>query len=47
MTVAVHGPAGTLRNVRLHPFEEIRPGHAAMCYPEASVLVSRRLDPSS
>jgi molybdopterin-dependent oxidoreductase alpha subunit len=47
MTVAVHGPAGTLRNVRLHPFEEIRPGNAAMYYPEANVLVSRQLDPSS
>lgn len=47
MTVAVHGPAGTLRNVRLHAFEEIRPGNAAMYYPEANVLVSRHLDPSS
>lgn len=47
MTVAVHGPAGTLKNVRLHPFEEIRPGNAAMYYPEANVLVSRHLDPSS
>jgi molybdopterin-dependent oxidoreductase alpha subunit len=47
MTVAVHGPAGTLRNVRIHPFEEIRPGNAAMYYPEANVLVSRQLDPSS
>jgi molybdopterin-dependent oxidoreductase alpha subunit len=47
MTVAVHGPAGTLRNVRIHPFEEIRPGNAAMYYPEANVLVSRHLDPSS
>jgi molybdopterin-dependent oxidoreductase alpha subunit len=47
MTVAVHGPAGTLRNVRVHPFEEIRPGNAAMYYPEANVLVSRHLDPSS
>ena len=47
MTVAVHGPAGTLRNVRLHPFNEIRPGNAAMYYPEANVLVSRHLDPKS
>ncbi len=47
MTVAVHGPAGTLRNVRIHPFEEIRPGNAAMYYPEANVLVSRHVDPSS
>ncbi|MEM8946250.1 MAG: FdhF/YdeP family oxidoreductase [Planctomycetota bacterium] len=47
MTVAVHGPAGTLRNVRLHPFKEIRAGNAAMYYPEANVLVSRDLDPKS
>jgi molybdopterin-dependent oxidoreductase alpha subunit len=47
MTVAVHGPAGSLRNVRVHPFEEIRPGNAAMYYPEANALVSRDLDPKS
>ena len=47
MTIAVHGPAGTLRNVRIHPFDEIRPGNAAMYYPEANVLVSRHVDPSS
>lgn len=47
MTVKVHGPAGTLSNVGLHPFEEIRPGNAAMYYPEANVLVSRHLDPDS
>jgi anaerobic selenocysteine-containing dehydrogenase len=47
MTVTVHGPAGSLRSVRLHPFEEIRPGNAAMYYPEANALVSRQLDPAS
>ena len=47
MTVAVHGPAGTLRNVRIHAFREIRPGNAAMYYPEANVLVSREVDPAS
>lgn len=47
MTVTVHGPAGSLGNVRLHSFEEIRPGNAAMYYPEANVLVSRHLDPAS
>ena len=47
MTITVHGPAGSLRGVRLHPFTEIRPGNAAMYYPEANVLVSRQLDPSS
>jgi anaerobic selenocysteine-containing dehydrogenase len=47
MTVTVHGPAGSLRGIRLHAFTEIRPGNAAMYYPEANVLVSRRLDPAS
>lgn len=47
MTVTVHGPAGSLRNVRLHPFDEIRPGNAAMYYPEANVLESRQVDPAS
>ncbi|RIK76402.1 MAG: histidine kinase, partial [Planctomycetota bacterium] len=47
MTVVVHGPAGTMRGVRVHPFGDIRPGNAAMYYPEANVLVSRRLDPAS
>jgi anaerobic selenocysteine-containing dehydrogenase len=47
MTVAVHGPAGSLRSVRVHAFEEIRPGNAAMYYPEANALVSRELDPAS
>lgn len=47
MTVTVHGPAGSLRNVRIHALEEIRPGNAAMYYPEANVLVSRQLDPDS
>ncbi len=45
--VAVHGPAGTLPGVRLHPFPEIRPGNAAMYFPEANVLVSREVDPKS
>lgn len=47
MPVTVRGPAGSLSNVRLHAFEEIRPGNAAMYYPEANVLVSRHLDPDS
>ncbi len=47
ITVTVRGPAGSLGNVRIHPFEEIRPGNAAMYYPEANVLVSRHVDPDS
>jgi molybdopterin-dependent oxidoreductase alpha subunit len=47
MMVTVHGPAGRLHGLRLHPFAEIRPGNAAMYYPEANVLVSRTSDPAS
>ena len=46
-TVTVHGPAGALHGIGLHPFQEIRPGNAAMYFPEANVLVSRQLDPAS
>ncbi len=46
-TVTVHGPAGSLSGIHLHPFAEIRPGNAAMYFPEANVLVSRELDPAS
>ena len=45
--VTVHGPAGSLSNVQLHAFPEIRPGNAAMYFPEANVLVSREVDPIS
>lgn len=45
--VTVTGPAGSLRGVRLHSFTEIRPGNAAMYYPEANVIVGRRVDPAS
>ncbi len=46
-TVTVQGPAGSMHGVQLHPFPEIHPGNAAMYYPEANALVSRRLDPAS
>ncbi|NOY43595.1 MAG: FdhF/YdeP family oxidoreductase [Planctomycetes bacterium] len=46
-TVTVHGPAGSLPGIHLHPYPEIRPGNAAMYFPEANVLVSRHLDPIS
>jgi anaerobic selenocysteine-containing dehydrogenase len=45
--VTIHGPAGSMKNVRVHGFEEIKPGNAAMYYPECNVLVSRQLDPAS
>jgi molybdopterin-dependent oxidoreductase alpha subunit len=46
-TVRVSGPAGSMSGIRLHPFAEIRPGNAAMYYPECNVLVGRQLDPAS
>ena len=45
--VTVHGPAGSLAGVRVHPYPDIRPGNTAMYFPEANVLVSRDLDPAS
>ena len=45
--VEVIGPAGKLTNILVHEFPEIRPGNAAMYYPEANALVSRELDPAS
>ena len=34
-------------NILVYPFENIRPGNAAMYYPESNVLVSRHADPYS
>ena len=45
--VTVHGPAGSMQHVRVHKYPDIRPGNAAMYFPEANVLVSRALDPAS
>ncbi len=45
--LTVHGPAGSLSRVKATAFENIRAGNAAMYYPEANVLVSRKLDPKS
>jgi len=45
--VAVQGPAGTMRGVRATAFENVRAGNAAMYFPEANVLVNRKLDPDS
>jgi anaerobic selenocysteine-containing dehydrogenase len=46
-TVTVHGPAGSLQGVRIHEFPDIRPGNAAMYYPEVNVIVGRGVDPAS
>ncbi len=45
--VTVHGPAGSMSNIRATTFSTIKPGNAAMYYPECNVLVSRTLDPQS
>ncbi len=44
--VTVRSIAGELRNQLGRPFD-IRPGNAAMYYPEANVLVPRAVDPQS
>jgi len=45
--VNVHGPAGAMPNIRATAFEAIKPGNAAMYYPEANTLISRTVDPQS
>src|SRR6476620_8550731 len=45
--VTVHGPAGSMSGIRATAFPSIKPGNAAMYYPECNVLVSRALDPES
>jgi anaerobic selenocysteine-containing dehydrogenase len=45
--VTIHGPAGHMPNIRATAFEQIKPGNAAMYYPECNVLVSRDVDPQS
>jgi molybdopterin-dependent oxidoreductase alpha subunit len=45
--ITVHGPAGSMPNIRATAFPSIKPGNAAMYYPECNVLVSRTIDPQS
>ncbi len=45
--VTIHGPAGNMPNIRATAFDTIKPGNAAMYYPECNVLISRTLDPQS
>jgi molybdopterin-dependent oxidoreductase alpha subunit len=45
--VTIHGPAGSMPNIRATEFTNIKPGNAAMYYPECNTLVSRTLDPKS
>jgi molybdopterin-dependent oxidoreductase alpha subunit len=45
--VTIHGPAGSLRGIIAIEFDAIKPGNAAMYYPECNVLISRHVDPQS
>jgi anaerobic selenocysteine-containing dehydrogenase len=45
--VTVRGPAGAMYGIRATEFPAIKPGNAAMYYPEANQLISRTLDPKS
>ena len=45
--VTVSSTTGSMPEVRVVPFRQIRTGNALMYYPEANVLVSRSVDPQS
>jgi molybdopterin-dependent oxidoreductase alpha subunit len=45
--VTIHGPGGRIPHQRVASFERIRPGNAAMYFPEANVLLDDRIDPES
>jgi anaerobic selenocysteine-containing dehydrogenase len=45
--VTVHGPAGSMGNIRAIEFAKIKSGNAAMYYPECNVLLNRTLDSKS
>ena len=45
--VTVRGPAGAMVGIRATEFAKIKPGNAAMYYPECNVLVGREIDPQS
>jgi molybdopterin-dependent oxidoreductase alpha subunit len=45
--VTVRGPAGAMPGIRATEFAAIKPGNAAMYYPECNVLVGRGVDPQS
>ncbi len=46
-TVTVRSGTGQMTNIIATPFEKIRPGNAAMYYPECNILVPRFADPRS
>jgi molybdopterin-dependent oxidoreductase alpha subunit len=45
--VTVQSEAGQMTGILVRPFDQIKPGNALMYYPEANVLVPRRVDPAS
>ena len=45
--VTVRSGTGEMTNIIATPFEKIRPGNAAMYYPECNILVPRFVDPRS
>jgi molybdopterin-dependent oxidoreductase alpha subunit len=45
--VRVKSDVGEMSGVLVHEFPDIRPGNAAMYYPESNVLVPRMVDPNS
>ncbi|MEQ9105359.1 MAG: FdhF/YdeP family oxidoreductase [Rhodothermales bacterium] len=45
--VRVNGPAGTMPNIRVSVFDRIRPGAAAMYFPESNILLDRIVDTRS
>jgi molybdopterin-dependent oxidoreductase alpha subunit len=45
--VTVTSSTGELKDILVRPYPEIRSGNALMYYPEANVLISRRIDPQS
>ena len=45
--VRVEGPGGQMPHQLVHAFDRIRPGNAAMYFPEANVLLDRRVDDKS
>jgi anaerobic selenocysteine-containing dehydrogenase len=45
--VRVQSETGQMDRIQVRSYEQIRSGNALMYYPEANVLISRRVDPAS
>jgi len=45
--VTVSGPGGRMPHQQIHLFDRIRPGNAAMYFPEANVLLDHKVDQHS